>query len=80
MTELLISVEESKSKFIVQLLKEFNYVKIKKVPKKHSAEDKRILDSISAAVEELNQYKRGEIEMQDAFEMIKEIRKDLNEN
>ena len=76
MTELLISVEESKSKFIMQLLKEFNYVKIKKVPKKHSAEDKRILDSISAAVEELNQYKRGEIEMQDAESYIEELKKE----
>jgi uncharacterized FlgJ-related protein len=80
MTELLISVEESKSKFIMKLLKEFDYVKVKKVPKRYSAEDKRILSSISAAVKELNQYKRGEIEMQDAFDMIKEIRKDLNEN
>ena len=75
MTELIVTVEESKSKFIMQLLREFDYVQVKrKKKKKHSAEDQLILDNISAAVEELNQYKRGEIELQDADSYIKELK------
>lgn len=76
MTELIVTVEESKSKFIMQLLREFDYVQVKrkKKRKKHSAEDQRILDNISEAVEEPNQYQRGEIELQDAFDMLNEIK------
>lgn len=75
MTELIVTVEESKSKFIMKLLREFDYVKVKRKKKKvRSAEDQRILDSISEGVKELNQYKRGEIELQDADSYIKELK------
>ncbi len=76
MTELIVTVEESKSKFIMKLLREFDYVQVKrkKKSKKHTAEDQRILDNISEAVKELNQYKRGEIELQDADSYIKELK------
>lgn len=79
MTELIVTVEESKSKFIMQLLREFDYVKVKKKAKtkKRPAEDEQILNNISEAVQELNQYKRGEIELEDAFEMLDELRGEL---
>lgn len=77
MTEFIVTVEESKSKFIMKLLREFDYVKVKRKKKSISAEDKRILDGISEAVKELNQYKKGEIELQDAFEMLKDLRNEL---
>lgn len=77
MTEFIVTVEESKSKFIMKLLREFDYVKVKRKKKSTSAEDKRILDGISEAVKELNQYKKGEIELQDAFEMLKDLRNEL---
>jgi hypothetical protein len=77
MTELIVTVEESKSKFIMKLLREFDYVKVKKKPKKYSAADQKILDSISEGVDELNRHKRGEIELQDAFEMLNELKEEL---
>ncbi|MFT6206021.1 MAG: transcriptional/translational regulatory protein YebC/TACO1 [Spirosomataceae bacterium] len=45
----------------------------RKKKKVRSAEDQRILDAISQGVKELNQYKRGEIELQNAFEMLNEV-------
>jgi ribosomal protein S19E (S16A) len=76
MTEFIITVEESKSKFIMKLLSEFDYVQVKRKKKSVSAEDKRILDGISEAVKELNQYKKGEIELQDADSYIEELKKE----
>lgn len=80
MAEFIITVEESKSKFIMKLLSEFDYVQVKRKKKSVSAEDKRILDGISEAVKELNQYKKGEIELQDAFEMLKDLRNELEKD
>lgn len=80
MTEFIITVEESKSKFIMKLLSEFDYVQVKRKKKSVSAEDKRILDGISEAVKELNQYKKGEIDLQDAFEMLKDLRNELEKD
>ena len=77
MTELIVTVEESKSKFIMKLLREFDYVKVRKKKPTHRPEDAKILDNISEAVKELNQYKRGEIELQDAFEMLKEVKNNM---
>lgn len=74
MTELIVTVEESKSKFIMKLQREFDYVKVRKKRSARSLEDTKILDGISEAVKELNQYKRGEIELQDADEYIKELK------
>ncbi|MBK6979465.1 MAG: hypothetical protein IPH28_22200 [Cytophagaceae bacterium] len=74
MTELIVTVEESKSKLIMKLQREFDYVKIRKKRSARSLEDTNILDGISEAVKELNQYKRGEIELQDADEYIKELK------
>lgn len=76
MTEFIITVEESKSKFIMKLLSEFDYVQVKRKKKSVSAEDKRILDGISEAVKELNQYKKGAIELQDADSYIEELKKE----
>jgi len=74
MTEFIVTVEESKSKLIMKLQREFDYVKIRKKRSARSLEDTNILDGISEAVKELNQYKRGEIELQDADEYIKELK------
>lgn len=47
----------------MKLLREFDYVKVRKKRPVSSLEDTNILDGISEAVKELNQYKRGEIEL-----------------
>ena len=77
MTQFIVEVEDAKSRFIYSLLKEFDYVKIKRKKKALSAENNRILDGIEEAVQELNLYKQGKIELQDAFEMIQELKKEL---
>ena len=63
MSEFLITVQdESKSKFIRTLLREFDYVKIrrkKKQPKKLTSEDKRILRNLDKAVEEVKLAREG---------------------
>lgn len=76
MAEFIVTVEESKSKFIMKLLREFDYVKVKRKKSSISSEDKRILDGISEAVKELNQYKKGEVELQDADSYIEELKKE----
>ncbi len=81
MSEFLITVQdESKSKFIRTLLREFDYVKIrrkKKQPKKLTSEDKRILRNLDKAVEEVKLAREGKLELQNAFEMITELREEL---
>jgi hypothetical protein len=80
MTEFLVTVkDESKSRFIMTLLKEFDYINIKRKKSetpKLSAEDKRILKNIEKAVEEVNLAKQGKVELQDAFDYIEELKKE----
>lgn len=78
MTQFIIEVEDSKSRFILNLLREFNYVKVKRKKKTYSIEDKHILNGIEEAVQELNLYKQGKIELQDAFEMTKNLKEELS--
>lgn len=81
MSEFLITVQdESKSKFIRTLLREFDYVKIRRKktqPKKLTSEDKRILRNLDKAVEEVKLAREGKLELQNAFEMITELREEL---
>ncbi|MCU0341656.1 MAG: hypothetical protein MUE30_17405 [Spirosomaceae bacterium] len=75
MTQFIVEVEDAKkSRFIYNLLREFDYVKIKRKKKALSAEDKRILGGIEEAVQELNLYKQGKIELQDAASYIAELK------
>ena len=63
MTEFLVTVkEESKSKFIWNLLKEFDYLKVEKKKKVLSAEDKRILDGIENSVQEIILHRQGKVQ------------------
>lgn len=80
MAEFLVTVQdESKSRFIATLLKEFDYVKVKRrrpLAQKLSSEDSRILNSIEEAVEEVNLAKRGKVVMQDASDYIAELKRE----
>lgn len=76
MAEFIVTVEDSKSKFIMKLLREFDYVKVRRKTNVLSSEDKQILDGISEAVKELNQYRKGEVELQDADSYIEELKKE----
>jgi hypothetical protein len=73
-----IEVDDSESKFFKNLLKKFDFVRIKeqKAPKL-SADDKRILTGIEEAVKEVNLHKQGKVQLQDAFEMIAEVEDEL---
>lgn len=53
-----LEIQENKVPFVLELLKNFKFVKV--VPVK-SYKDK-VLDDISEAIEELNQIKAGEME------------------
>jgi hypothetical protein len=81
MSEFLLTVkDESKSRFIMTLLKEFDYVNVRRKkaePRKLSSDDKRILRNLEKAVEEVNLARQGKVELQDAFEMIAELREEL---
>lgn len=80
MTQLLVTIQdETKSRFISKLLKEFEYVKVRRQSSspKRSLEDTRILKNIESAVEELNLAKTGKIKLQDAFEMLVELKEEL---
>lgn len=61
----------------MKLLREFAYVKFRKKRSARSLEDTKVLDGISEEVKELNQYKRGEIELQDTFEMLKDVKNNM---
>lgn len=76
MTVITIEVDNSETKFIKNLLKKFDFVKIReeKPSKKLSAEDKRILKGIDQAVEEIKLYKQGKIKLQDASEYLEELK------
>lgn len=69
---LTLEVEDSKVNSFVEMLKSFDYVKLKR--KSMSAEKKRILDALERSVEDVKKHKKGEIELQDAFEMLAELR------
>lgn len=76
MREFIVTVEEFKSKFIYQLLKEFDYVQIKRRKKKLTAEDENILNGISEAVEEINLAKKGETKLIDVSSYLEDLKKD----
>jgi DNA helicase HerA-like ATPase len=78
MTTFTIEVDNSESKFIKNLLKKFDFVRInEQKPSKLSAENKRILKGIEEAVKEVNLHKEGKIELQDAFDMIAKVEEEL---
>ena len=75
MTEFLVTVkEESKSKFIWNLLKEFDYLKVEKKKKVLSDEDKRILDGIEDSVQEIILHRQGKIKMKSWEELSAELK------
>jgi hypothetical protein len=76
MTVITIEVDNSEAKFIKNLLKKFDFVRIKeeKPSKKLSLEDKKILEGIEQAVEEVKLYKQGKIKLQDASEYLEELK------
>jgi hypothetical protein len=80
MSEFLLTVkDESKSRFIMTLLKEFDYVNVRRKkaePRKLSSDDKRILRNLEKAVEEVNLAKQGKVELQDADDYIAELKRE----
>ncbi len=72
---LTLEVEDSKVKAFVKQLKAFDYVKVKTRPM--SKKKQAILDSLERAAEEVKQHQKGEIELQDASEMLAELRAEL---
>lgn len=67
--KLTIDVRDEKVDFILELLRNFKYVKIEK----HSGEKENILSGLSEAVTEVNRAKRGEIRLQPARELLDEL-------
>jgi hypothetical protein len=71
---LTLEVEDSKVNSFVEMLKSFDYVKLKR--KSMSAEKKRILDALERSVEDVKKHKKGEIELQSWDELLEELKQE----
>lgn len=64
-----IEVRDDKAAFILELLKNFSFVKLDQASK----EKARVLEELKEAVAEVNRAKRGEIKLQTARELLNEL-------
>ncbi len=80
MRQLTISIPDNHASFFLKVVKAFDFVKVEKNIKVEepslSAEQKRILDGISEAVNEVNLHKKGIKKMQTFDEMIAEFKEE----
>jgi len=67
--KLTIEVEDDKAAFLMELLRNFSFVKMKET----SSEKARILADLKAAVEEVKRERRGEIKFKTAEELLNEL-------
>ncbi len=64
-----IEVRDDKAAFILELLKNFSFVKLDEA----SMEKARVLEELKEAVNEVNRAKRGEVKLQTARELLNEL-------
>ncbi|MBK9449621.1 MAG: hypothetical protein IPN95_09420 [Bacteroidetes bacterium] len=64
-----IEVRDDKAAFILELLKNFSFVKLDEASK----EKARVLEELKEAVNEVNRAKRGEVKLQTARELLNEL-------
>lgn len=64
-----IEVRDDKEAFILELLKNFSFVKLDEASK----EKARVLEELKEAVNEVNRAKRGEVKLQTARELLNEL-------
>jgi hypothetical protein len=67
--KLTIEVRDDKADFILELLRNFSFVKMEE----GAAEKARILEDLKGAVSEVNRAKRGEVKLQTARELLNEL-------
>ena len=66
---LLIEVKDSKVAFIMELLKNFSFVKTKTI----SPEKELLMEDIREAVKEVKLHKQGKIKLKTAEELLNEL-------
>ncbi|MEA5458280.1 hypothetical protein VB796_04490 [Arcicella sp. LKC2W] len=80
MRQLTISIPDNHASFFLKVVKAFDFVKVEKNIKVEepslSAEQKRILDGISEAVNEVNLHKQGKIKLQSGDEFLNELKRE----
>ena len=67
--KLTIEVRDDKADFILELLRNFSFVKMEV----GAVERARILEDLKGAVSEVNRAKRGEVKLQTARELLNEL-------
>lgn len=80
MRQLTISIPDNHASFFLKVVKAFDFAKVEKNIKVEepslSAEQKRILDGISEAVNEVNLHKQGKIKLQSGDEFLNELKRE----
>ena len=80
MRQLTISIPDNHASFFLKVVKAFDFVKVEKNIKVEepslSAEQKRILNGISEAVNEVNLHKQGKIKLQSGDEFLNELKRE----
>lgn len=67
--KLLLDIKDNKSAFILELLKNFSFVKAEKI----SSEKAQLMKEIKGAVEELTQIKAGKKKARNAEDFLNEL-------
>ena len=69
MMKIMVEVEEEKAGFLLELLKQLKFVKVKPI----SPYKSEILEGLAEAVHEVNLAKEGKIKLKTAKEMLDEL-------
>jgi hypothetical protein len=67
--KILLDIKDQKAAFIMELLKNFSYVKARPL----SAEDAMILEELNDAVESMKLIKKGKLKARPARELLNEL-------
>ena len=67
--KVLLEIKDSKAPFVLELLKNFPFVKAKNLTPYKA----KVLEDIRDAVEEMNLIKAGKLEARDAEELLREL-------
>lgn len=73
--KLLLDIKDEKAAFFMELLKNFSFVKFKKLSPEKSEQDRteEILNGLREAVEEVNLIKAGKLKGRPAEDLINEL-------
>lgn len=74
MQKLILEIPENKYQFFLELLSNFDYVRIAEIkPHKLSSKQKEFVDDLKQSIKEVELHRQGKIKLQTAREFLNEL-------